>query len=415
MKSAGVLALALCVLFVHTGNYWSATWLSKWAFMFWAASIGFSWWAAKRTSFFHFPLMAYAFTSLIYIAAGPQNPYAVFFDPVTVVALQKNAFFGLAEITVIIGAFSLMAREKGLQVGAHLGLIAVWLIGTVSILSLQRPPDNGLWFGNPSMGAGLLACLVPFVWPNHVQLIEHKDRKWVSTLFVISWAITLVMIYRTRTSVPWGVLGVVTSAYLLAMSPKKVFAFSISAILAACMIPLGQRLLGTEFWDQNKRFEIWKMGWDWFWLHGSPSVGMGYSTTQVLLPIEQMITGHFNGDYFLWFHNDWLQLAIEGGYIGMACVFLSLFRLLWAGKNFPTLFASLAGFITLGLFNYPLRMPIHCFCLVIVAGAIEALSVEAGARDRLKVLNKGLDGCLIVARDLRAQLANLGVKVPKTL
>lgn len=145
-------------------------------------------------------------------------------------------------------------------------------------------------------------------------------------------------------------------------------------LLAVLMCALGKFTLGSEFWDENKRFEIWRMAWDWMWINGRPSVGMGFSTSQVLIPIEQTLTGHYHGDYFLWLHNDWLQLAIEGGWVGMTCVFLSVTRLLMLSYKRPPFFAALCGFMTMGIFNYPLRMPIHCFCLVLICGMIEKLN-----------------------------------------
>jgi len=337
--------------------------------------------------------MLYVIGSLLFISAWPQNPYTNQMDAVTVLAIQKNAFFGLMEVLTLLVVFSLIGKKN--VTGGAISLIFIWGVGTLATLSLpmtgnSSPPNNGLWFGNPSMGASLLACVLPFAWA--IKLKIPPITKEMNLTPPILWCLTLLVIYRTGASVPWGVLGVVTAAYLIAGKPKKAWLLSgISIVsLAIGMIYFGQKLLGSDFWDENRRFEIWHMAWDWFKSNGRLSVGMGYSTSQILLPIEQVITGHFHGDYFLWLHNDWLQLAIEGGYVGMFCVFLSLFRLVKISWYRPTYFASLMGFVTLALFNYPLRMPIHCYCLALICGMLEAVtrSAERDARKQIEVLKK---------------------------
>jgi O-antigen ligase len=114
------------------------------------------------------------------------------------------------------------------------------------------------------------------------------------------------------------------------------------------------------------------MATDWFLAHGHKAFGLGFGTTQTLLPLEQIETHHMHGQAFLWLHNDWLQLAIEGGLIGTACVGLAVGRLARVSYHKPVLAAMLAGFAVLMLFNYPLEMPFHSLVLVLVCGMAEA-------------------------------------------
>jgi hypothetical protein len=353
--------IGAAVVFFGVGGYWSATWLSKWALLLALSSVGLSAWVSSKTSWFYFPLMAYAMLWLVYLGAWPQNLYALDLDPVSVLAVQKTALFGLVQLAAGAVFFAYLAKRRPFW--SRVFLAALWALGTIALLRLPRPQDNGLWFGNPSMGAGLLACLLPFVWGIFPA----------QSLRIAAWLLTLVMIYKTKTSVPWGVLGVTTGVFLMAYMPRKARFLTLLHVLfmGVLMLSAGQRLLGADFWDQNGRFEIWRMAFDWMRAHGSLLLGMGYSSTQTLLPLEQAATGHFHGDYFLWLHNDWLQLFIEGGLLGMACLALAVGRLLWLAWASPTLLSGLAGFMTLGLFNYPLRMPIHCYCLVLICGVIE--------------------------------------------
>lgn len=376
-QSKVVFTGGLGLLFFQTGEYWSATWLSKWMFLITLLAVGFAIHIARKTCWLYLPLLLYALGSLIALGFYPQSPYQHTFDPLVVMAFQKNALSGLAQFVGLALIFSWVDRKASLGIGAFLS--AVWAIGVAGFLLLpssgiHSAPNNGMWFGNPSMGASLLACVLPAAWGfQHWGATRLRDWK-VSIWAALSSGLTLWVICKTRASAPWGVLGVVTAAFMIDYVPRRTRVWGIAAILclAAFMITLGQNYLGHDFWDQNGRFEIWRMAWGYFWAHAHPSVGFGYSSTQVLLPIEQIVTQHFHGDYFLWLHNDWLQLALEGGYVGMFCVFLALFRLVAVSWKYPALFASLMGFVTLGLFNYPLRMPLHCLCLVLVCGLAES-------------------------------------------
>lgn len=371
----------LLLLFFHTGGYWSATWLSKWVLLILIMAVIFSIWVCRRTSFLHLPLLLYAFGHLIGLACWPQSPYQGITDTITLIALQKNAFYGVLELASCVGIVALIARgTDALMRGVVTSLGLIWLIGVGGTLCLPltgptSPPNNGLWFGNPSMEGGLFACLFVFS-PESLILFRFAPLRWAKTLLLpVGFGLTFLAIWRTGASVPWGVLGVVTAtliAHTLRRSWQTLLKAAIAiTALAFGMILLGQHFLGYEFWNQNGRFEIWIMAWKWYRLHHSAVWGAGYSTSQVFLPLEQLATNHMKGQTFLWLHNDWLQLAIEGGFVGMFCVFLSLFRLIKASWLTSAGVAALLGFTTLAVMNYPLRMPLHCYCLAILCGLIE--------------------------------------------
>ena len=380
---AAVLGCLLVLLF-RVGGYWSSTWLSKWALLVYLMAGAFSVAVCRRTSFLHLPLLLYTFGELITLSAWPLGPYLGKLDTTVIMALQNNAFYGVLQIASCAGLMAWMARShrEGVR-GIFIGLFLIWLIECVATLCLPwkgpfSPPNNGLWFGNPSMGSSLLACLLPFVWSLWISLChEYRWRKAVVRIPLgVSWLVTFFVIYRTQASVPWGVLGVVTATALARNTwaiSRKAFFLGLGSIgvLATAMIEAGQHLLGYEFWNQNGRFEIWEMGWKHYRHFGSAIWGLGYASTQIFLPLEQLTTGHMHGQTFLWFHSDWLQLAIEGGFVGMFCVFLSLGRALKQSWGHTEYLASLLGFVTLGVMDYPLRMPIHCFVLALIFGLTE--------------------------------------------
>lgn len=372
-ESRLILAGSLVLLLFGTGEYWSRTWLSKWAVLVFFFGAALSWVCSRRTSFWHLPLLLYAFWNIGALAVWPQQSYRSAVDDVTLLAMQKNALYALMQFTLLACLFAGVTRRASR--GILISFSAICLIGTVGILCLpfegnRSPPNNGIWFGNPSMGASLLACLLPFIWV--------LTEAWA--LRALAWGLVFIAAYRTRASIPWGVLGVVTAAYFFsrARPRQRIYACYGISLLAVVMIVAGMHFIGDDFWDSNNRAGIWRMSWDWWRAHGSLLTGMGYATSQILTPLEQISTGNYHGGYFMWLHSDWLQLLIEGGVIGMACVLLSLSRLLLVSWHYPPLFAALAGFVAMGLFDYPLRMPIHCWCLALICGIAEAHVIRRG-------------------------------------
>lgn len=371
----------MAVFLFGTGNFWSATWLSKWALILALFGVAISFWAALRTSLAYLPLMLYGFLSLITMSVWPEQPYKDLFDPVTTLALQKNALYGLVVWTICVTAFASVKKKYSECILVLLSTI--WASGTLGILSLplqgtHNAVNNGMWFGNPSMGAGLLACLMPFAWA--LANVYVKNRRQVFFLISLSLAMTLLAIYKTRASIPWGVFGAVSFAVIVARGSVKGTSWKWTplsfASIAVLLLITGTKLIGKDFLFDSGRFEVWQMAWAYFREHGNPAFGMGFATSQVLIPVEQVMTSHYNGSYWLWLHNDWLQLVIEGGYVGTACALLAVARLLTVSFKKPALFGSLVGFCVLAVFNYPLRMPIHCMCLVMICGVTEAYATK---------------------------------------
>ena len=369
-QSWAVFICGLVVLFVGAGNYWAATLLSKWALIIIIASIALSVWVASRTSWWYFPLLSYSMFSLSTLCAWPLHPYIFKFDVVVSLALRDNFGVALMQVCALSVLAAIISRRSA--EGVMYLLAIIWAAIALGYSTIHNPPDNGLWLGNPSMGAALMACLLPFVWANF--------KRSFSIMHVLSWAVTLYAIYRTKTSVPWGVLGVVTVAYFFALilPKKRLFVVFGGMFLALLMILLGEHLLGHDFWDQNNRFEIWRMAWNYF-RNGEYSLlfGMGYGSLRVLLPVEQITTGHYHGDYFLWLHNDLLQLLIEGGAIGTVCLLVAMWKLFKTAFHSPIFFSGLCGFVVYAMFDYPLRMPIPSMCLALIIGMVCMLDKQA--------------------------------------
>lgn len=364
-----VVGVGMGVLFFHFGQFWSATWWSKWGFLALAFNVFFALWAAKKTSFWYFPLMLYVLTSATLMAFWAQFSYAKQFDTVIQIVLQKDALFAWVTALSLIWVFT--EWKRAWSIGGVLVCHLVWLIGVCAYLCMPRgmPPNNGWYFGNPSMGAGLLAVLLPTLW-GELDLIRIEGLKL--GLCIAVWLLTALAIWRTGTSIPIGVLWLTTSAYILYRFPSWWTAGMVVS-LTVFMASTGFMLLGHDLLDENGRSPIYKLAMAWTSQQELWAFGWGAGAAQTIVPILQITQHVREQQYFMWLHSDWLQFAVEFGYVGFVCLMAAVARLL--SLNFtnrePASAAMLLGFMGMGLFNYPLRMPITAFVLLLVVSRVE--------------------------------------------
>lgn len=215
------------------------------------------------------------------------------------------------------------------------------------------------------MAACLLAILLPYTW-----------QKAGFLLHVGVTLATILVIYRIGASQPYGVFAVIVLAYWCHGTDwRKVWKRTLPscAALFMVMIAVGNFLVGREFLDDNGRFEIYRLAWSWTQVHGLFWTGWGAGAVQTVVPILQ-ITEHIDeGHYFMWLHSDWFQIFIELGVFGLIFSLLAFGRLAYrAATNHNACDqAALWGFAAMALFNYPLRMPLTVYCLVLVCCRVE--------------------------------------------
>lgn len=366
--SWGVLGVGAGVLFFHFGQFWSATWWSKWGFLALAFNLFFCVWAARRTSWYYFPLMLYVLTSSTFMAFWAQLTYAKQLGPIVEIVLQKDALFAWITGLAVIWAFA--EWKRGWSAGSQLTFHLIWAVGVCAYLCMPKgmPPNNGWYFGNPSMGAGLLAALLPALWDEFQVLPERFELP----AGLLAWFLTALVIWRTGTSIPIGVLWLVTASYLIYRFPVRRTVFGVFS-LTVFMAATGFLLLGHDFLDENGRTPIYKLAASWSSEQNLWHLGWGSGAFQTVMPILQ-ITHHVREhDYFMWMHSDWLQFAVEFGYAGVLCLAPALARLgvLTLNNEDPASSAMLWGFMGMALFNYPLRMPITAFVLLLVVARVE--------------------------------------------
>jgi len=220
----------------------------------------------------------------------------------------------------------------------NIGAVKAWMMGTA---------QGGL-FNNPSMAGCFMAVCFPLVW-------KHLPRT-----FYFWQIITLVAICNLHTSMPFGVLAVVGCSYMFIVYSKcKLSSWLWGVGLLIVLSFMGYEVNGEYFLSSNGRFGLWGLAMDWWGLNASPWFGYGAGTAFIAVPRAQLEAQWNTGSFFIWMHNEWLQVLFEYGVVGLTSLIVVFVSALYSARNSAVLFSMAAGYGAMALGNYPSRMPVH--------------------------------------------------------
>lgn len=357
-----IVLLGIALVFFHYGNYWSAHWLSKWSLLMGFFSLYMGYMVGRQAHWVFAPITAYTLLSAAYIGTWPQNLYVGQADPISLLALEKNSLYSYLCVVAMVTFFISFKRSHLVFTQTLLAAICFIFIASTLLFKVGGPPDSGLW-GNPSMIGCLIVATLPFL----MGIIQKES--WI--YFCMSAA--GIAIYFTQASVPIGLFIFTLAAWKLSADMFKLQPVleAVPFLTVLCFI-LGFFKVGHPLFFTSGRTHTWAMAWHW-WIGEAPHVfGTGLGTTQILMPLIQAHVEPHTTNWWLWLHNDWFQVLFELGWVGLTFTIPAWFYLLFKAKDRPVLFSSLSAFSAMALFNYPLRMPIHCFCLLLVCCLIMA-------------------------------------------
>jgi len=200
------------------------------------------------------------------------------------------------------------------------------------------------FLGNYGMNTSLLAVLYPFA------------QGWVSFYLV---SIAVLMSGATTPLLVWGVV----LFCLYRKSGKK-------TLLASGLVGAGTLLLlwkHPEYLDDSTRFKNWKNYLEYFWQHNI-WFGNGAGTFKGLGPMIQGLHGE-KREWLFWAHNEYLEVLFEYGLVGFTLFMSSIAFLVrttyttaYKGKHR----AALLGIMACGLTDYPLRLAMFAFVIVLI-------------------------------------------------
>lgn len=186
------------------------------------------------------------------------------------------------------------------------------------------------FFNNPSMDGTFVTLLIPYVASLNVWLVP----------------ISLLGIGFAGETTPYLVLAAMLGTYFFYKNPK------LSLLATLNCLGFGYLFLGPEFLSPRGRFTAWDSFMNWWVGNANPWIGTGYGSFHWIGPAvqENLRTG-----YFLFMHNEYLQILFEGGVIGLA-LSLSLWIYAIVKARFSAVRVSLfAGMSVAMLTQYPLR------------------------------------------------------------
>lgn len=224
-----------------------------------------------------------------------------------------------------------------------------------------------------SINGCLIACVMPFF---------ISSKRLAKSLVAVLLGITAIIL--SKSSIPAGVLLVVGLTYAASYYRNSLslrFGFFLFGLLIVCLFCF--RVIDPNLFDSAGRFEAYRL-FMMHWLRNANFfTGFGPGSFSVIAPGVQMENGFMVSDtyahFWLQLHSDWLQVLYEYGFVGLlfalgifSFAFLSFFK-----NREHGLLASLVGFGSSCLFNFPLRYAAGSLLVAFLVCYANQLEVES--------------------------------------
>jgi hypothetical protein len=158
--------------------------------------------------------------------------------------------------------------------------------------------------------------------------------------------------------------GMLTAAVALAAKYWRTLWFWLACVLFA---PVAWLWVLPKLQDGNGRFPVWKIAVNV--LSARPWFGWGQGSTGVIIPLAQVKAGYVETDaysFFMFLHNDWLEIALTTGLVGAAFALALFYQGLKARQDRAALLALGAAMVT----NFPLHYPLSALTAVVILGRV---------------------------------------------
>lgn len=189
-------------------------------------------------------------------------------------------------------------------------------------------------FNADSMDAAFIATAYPILF---------RRRHWLPILVAIVTPFLLLLAPRLGNT-----MFMVLAAEAIGLS----ICYNWKAVLAVPFMGLGAWLaMGSSSFHQSDRIDNWKLFLTWLFDNGKEWFGAGTGLFQWIGPILQQRSDNL----FTWAHNDWIQILIEQGFLGLGLSLALVFLCLKKSYKTPWLFATNLGFMACMLTQFPLR------------------------------------------------------------
>ena len=328
-------------------SYWPG-WASFWLF----AIVIASHFLIKK---FHFSLGLFALWDMLRSWSNVSLRTSVYLDLPPSLRPSVSAISFDHLFTVMSGIFLCVFAKRRHLAGVFVSLYAFAFLHTIVLaieLFLQIPgSDKGGFLGNHSMGSTFTACFLPIA----LLALLRGSRLWLHFAYMALAGWVIMASGSSQALLTLGASVFIVLAHFLWSRPKWLFTASIAAGLGV--------LAGVIFHESgfsNARFDGWVIFLQFWGDNFNRFVGSGPGTFAIFGPISQDLSRFYVGRWWLWAHNDWLQLMLESGFIGsilFLVLYLSALLKSFRGRNLEVL-ALLIAFGLSGICQYPTKIAI---------------------------------------------------------
>lgn len=371
--------LTACLLIAASWFFFSPfedTQWPKWMMMYWLGGAYFGYRIFKLTSRPELGLLFLSVSISAGLAAVDRRSYETYH------LVSQIDIMGHSARAMVVFCFAVMfgLLSSSLKLGlGTLGLVGVSAVNQVLSLYQYWVLGNENWQSSGFLpNYSMASCMVSIVFPLALYQIFAVDMpKWWRPVAVTCVVTALPTIWMSQSSIGFASFAVMICAIVLGwgyiFARKHLLNGVIVCILFLASVWSVGRVIDPQWatFTQISRFKMWPAVFD-FWLDkGSFWFGMGLGSFRHFGSVIQTQINVEVGHWWLWAHNDWLQVLFETGVIGLSATILVVVAAMWSALKACRidLFASIVGICAVSAGNYPLRLAEFVIAVTIVMTA----------------------------------------------
>lgn len=293
-------------------------------------------------------LAAYVIIYSVVIAEVPPLTMGPGINPEQHLLTKNLVLQALLEFSILMTAF--MTGWSYLRRAIACGLVPLiayhslfLFIDQVMLRKVSGEAEIGL-LGNRSIGASF--AVVGFFMAVHFTEMENwKWMRWTPLL-----ALPAVLVSHSAISFIALLAGLVAT-----MTAFVSELFLLFAALAALGLYFLDSVKPDAVFSLDTRWTAWSMFVKFWESHFSIWFGSGLGTFKLWGPATQFENHWHEQSLWLWAHNDWLQVLLELGVIGLVLASLTYVYVLVKSYDRPFLFGGLVALGVVMAGNYPLH------------------------------------------------------------
>lgn len=371
--------VTLLVIILACANYYGDVHWGPWFAVLFMASVAFAKWVTQRSHWSAGLCVFWSLFSGLFVFAFWKNHY--WGNPSNIVVILHDlgaqayaAMFACAFLVAsltkkqfahVLDGFAFVGFFQGIIFLLVVESSYIWPFGLVHFPEVFKL-EAGLQglFGNTSMAACVSAMTLPLIFEREVF-----RWKWLRVMAVV---LALCVVYVAQSSMGFLILMISVGAYFFAKTPIVTRKLQYAGLAILATIVLGQ-LFDYQFFQLSKidRFKAWEVFFGYFKDQVPKVTGAGNGSFWFLGPVMQMGAKLPNDQgYWVWAHNDWLQLLYEQGVTGFLIGLNLLFCVLKYSFKNPVIFACAAAYAFLCFGMYPTNLAFTgVFGMVLVRAA----------------------------------------------